>query len=163
MNGIQVALSHCSSDNLCGVDHLLSDVWLLLGTTRDDLVLHASAGACDFDDIDGRTYGELRALGISLLFEADRVSTVQLYGAGNAVYAKFAGALPARLRFDMSRGDVRRTLGRPVGSAEPRHVHHFGRAQACDRFDHRGLSIHVQYGHGEKAIQLVSLSIGRVE
>jgi hypothetical protein len=140
------------------VEPSISAAASLLGKSRDQVVTYASPTVVTFDDIDGRTYGEAPGLGLSVIFEADRVSVVQLFGVGHDRYTRFQGSLPANLHFEMSRAEVRDALGSPAACADAHRVPHFGLAGAWDRFDLPGLSVHLEYAHGERAIRLTSLS-----
>ncbi len=53
--------------------------------------------------------------GIELILKNNALNEIHLYGS-SAVYGKFAGALPNKLKFGMVSGEVKRLLGKPVVS-----------------------------------------------
>ncbi|MCX6197699.1 MAG: hypothetical protein NTY88_00570 [Bacteroidetes bacterium] len=53
--------------------------------------------------------------GIELILKRNELNEIHLYGS-SAVYGKFAGALPNKLKFGMVSGEVKRLLGKPIVS-----------------------------------------------
>lgn len=53
--------------------------------------------------------------GIELILKNNSLNEIHLYG-GSAVYGKFTGVLPNKLKFGMVAGEVKRLLGKPVVS-----------------------------------------------
>ncbi len=77
-------------------------------------------------------------------------------------YAAFRGALSNGLTARSTRADVRRSLGTPSRSGEPQNLPPLGRYGGWDRFDSKGLCLHVQYSEPEQEIELITVMMADI-
>lgn len=117
------------------------------------------AGAVE-ERIEDRLYVSFVQDGVTLTIDDGDglIQSVQFYGEPPADRARFAGTLPAGLRFDMSRGAARALLGEPVRSGEARELPILGKMPAWDKWA-APMSVHAEYTFDEASIRLVTMEV----
>jgi len=141
----------------------------LLGASRESSEVQAFLNGLDEAaqptvDEDGRTTLTVMNLGLELQFSAENLLTAVFFiheppAAGPHV-RPYAGELPRKLNFSMSRAAVHETLGQPDWSAEPEIFLNF-ELPPRDRYDGRDHQLHLRYSAEEDRITMVTLSAER--
>jgi hypothetical protein len=133
----------------------------LLGQAYAPLTANGAlpAGAVE-EQIEDRLYVNFAREGVILTIDDDDglIHSVQFYGDPPAGMARFAGALPAGLNFDMSRSVARSLLGAPARSGEVKDLPILGRMPAWDKWA-TPVPVHAEYAFGEASIRLVTVEI----
>lgn len=109
--------------------------------------------------IEGQSYVELRAKGISCVSEDNAtVTAVQLHSFGHERYSRYTGVLPCNLEFMMGRSQVRASLGTPQQSGEATAIPILGVKPAWDAFIIDRLRVHIEYTDTCDSIGMVTLT-----
>jgi len=100
----------------------MADVVSAIGKAASDVqvvdVLNAIAPVRISEDPPFRRYVGSPARGINLLFENERVISVQIYAQGTRTFSAYSDDLPLRLHGLKNQSDVHRVLGAPKEADE---------------------------------------------
>lgn len=96
----------------------MTDLIAAVGKTRDSnevlRVLDSISPVRVSEDPPFREYRGSPSKGLDLLFESERVISVQIYTQSTRVFSAYSADLPFGLRADMSQADVHALMGTPV-------------------------------------------------
>src|SRR5262245_31787715 len=91
----------------------------LLGVSRADTKIGRvtkKLGECEVAEFDGNFDYCWYEHGFALMFERDRLDTIQFYPQGRDNYEEYPDALPHGLKFSFTEANVRKLLGKPSES-----------------------------------------------
>lgn len=109
--------------------------------------------------IEGQSYVELRAKGISYVSEDNAtVTAVQLHSFGHERYSRYTGVLPGSLEFSMGRSQARVLLGTPQQSGEAIAIPILGVKPPWDAFVIGRFRVHIEYTDAYDSIGMVTLT-----
>ena len=125
----------------------------LLGKSRKDQVVRKfadEAGGSEVAEIEDVWFMSFRKLGFSFRFDAEKLSTIELYVRGDKGegFLPYAGELPHGLKSSFSRSKVDAAIGEPAVSKP---------AWAMYRFDDHAL--HIGYGDKSEVASMTLMSL----
>ena len=133
----------------------------LLGATLQELAGHQLVEGLPAPQVrcfEDAIHLDYPSAGLSIICERTGVAALQFHANGHNGFVGWWQRLPAGLRFDMDREQVRAHLSPPSAAGEARHVPGLGDKPAWDLFLAGSGELHVEYRPGGAGgVQLLSV------
>ncbi len=110
------------------------------------------------ETIEGRTYYEFFENGLGLQFDdGNRLISIQLFSEGLDSYREYSEPFENGMSFEMSKGDIKKLLGRPTNTGGGENIPVLGPRLPWVLFVYEDHALHIQFSIERDSIQLITL------